>query len=103
MTYPIFLTAKMAREKSRNNVRIQNEIRTLEDNILEAVQNGKLSTIVSNSGMTINNNYYLVWKKMNIDKVLSDEMEQVISFFKQLGFNIVRKEENHAMVWQIDW
>lgn len=51
--------------------------------------------------------YYLVWKEFLINRVYKDRMEQVIQYFKRLGYGITRKENpvtnNRTFFWEIVW
>lgn len=196
-----FFTAQEARILSRKNIFIFNEIRSIENSILQAIDNGLLETIVTNTAMTdtltvfpvvnvssinistdvitsavphalqtgdvlvfqstgnlpfpitstrayyahvltpttfklnekkldaVNGTnfiniqtsgsgtiqfskqsesmrYYLVWKEYLVDNTLKDRMEQVINYFKRLGYGIARKTNpttNKTFQWEVSW
>ncbi|MCS7316745.1 MAG: hypothetical protein NZZ41_00280 [Candidatus Dojkabacteria bacterium] len=50
--------------------------------------------------------YFLVWKEIYKDRVLFDQMEVVINYFKRLGYGINRKTNqstNVTFYWEILW
>lgn len=51
--------------------------------------------------------YYLVWKEFLVNRVYKDRMEQVIQYFKRLGYGITRKENpvtnNKTFFWEVTW
>lgn len=50
--------------------------------------------------------YFLVWKEVYKDRVLFDQMDVVINYFKRLGYGINRKTNtstNVTFYWELSW
>jgi len=101
-----FLTAVEARNKSRSDITIYNEIRDIEFQILQATITGSYDVSVSNTTMTTQTSYYLSWQQTNIDAKLDDQMAAVILNFTNLGYNVARKQNQQNtpyFYWYISW
>lgn len=104
-----FPSAIDAREYSRNNTVIFNEIRDIESSILEAIDNKNFDTIISNSYMTSEQSgisYWRVWQEFDENDVLYDQMSQVIKYFQDLKYSVSRKtnmEIGNIFYWEIKW
>lgn len=106
----IFPTAEQARRGSRNNVTIHQEIRAIEEAILAAIQDGELSVQVKNSHMTsaeTGESYYLAWDGPGeADRALVDQMNNVLIYFKDMGYSIIRKTNADIptlFYWEVMW
>ena len=101
----VFMTAAEARVGARKNLTIHTEIREIENQILTAVSKGQLSVMVNNTLMTTNQDYYKVWLKQTTDRVLDDQMNEVITYFTNLGYTVTRKQRSNTayMNWEIVW
>lgn len=101
----VFMTAEQARAGARNNLLVHNEIRDIENRILTAVDVGHLSVLVGNTRMTTQQDYYKVWQKLQTDRVLDDQMNEIIKYFTNLGYTITRKQVPNTplMNWEIYW
>lgn len=110
----VFLTATEARSGARNNLTIFNEIRDLEAKILIEVDLGNLEVTVDDTVMTstdpndiaVSQSYFDVWQNLATDRVLDDQMNEVIKHFEALGYSIVRKfntETNTTFFWELKW
>lgn len=102
----IFPIASEARSASRDTTLIFNEIRTIEEAILQAITNDEFSIEVSSTIMTARSDsnieqakmYYSVWQDTlnQYDQslgnpVLKDQMNQVQLYFKDKQYTIYRK------------
>lgn len=114
----IFPSAEQARQGSRNNVIIHREIRQIEEAILDAIASGDMQVRVSTSFMTLSGSdeepgsgreYYYAWMlpdQSQADRSLIDQMNNVLIYFKDLGYSIIRKPMGASAVtfqWEIMW
>jgi hypothetical protein len=99
----IFPTAQQARSGSLDNVAIHDEIRAIEGSILVNISIGQLECDVVDSPMTLNQDYYEVWRGYIEDRNKYFQMEQVIEWFTQLNYKISRIDDNGMMNWRIQW
>ena len=113
----IFPNAEQARNGSRNNVMIHREIRHIEEAILEAIEDGLLTVVVTNSAMTLTGTneapgsgraYFTAWMAdpQVADRALVDQMNNVLIYFKDLGYSIIRKANGSNAVsfkWEVMW
>lgn len=120
----VFFDAKTARSSALDNQLLYKEIRDIEGEIINAVKSGKYSVSINDTTMTSSSpiptstygsgaDYLKVWKckdcgmTTSYDKdALADQMNQVISHFKNLGYSIERRLVNENSVtfyWLISW
>ena len=113
----IFPNAEQARSGSRNNVVIHREIRHIEEAILDAIDDGLLTVSITDSVMTLAGSndapgsgraYYTAWMAdaLTADRALVDQMNNILIYFKDLGYSIIRKSVgSNAVVfkWEILW
>lgn len=103
-----FITATQARNNSRNNITIHNEIRDIENKILLNIDDGFYECVVNNTTMTNNID---CWKVLNFlieDRVISEQLDIVKQNFIDLGYNIrTRTNANNingnTFEWVILW
>jgi len=114
-------SAALAREQSQGNSIVAQEVFIITLRILDAINDQQLSTVISatttvvvngititGSIMTGNNetgaSYYSVWKETAVDNNKSEQMSEVISYFRNLGYSIVRKSTTGTeFYWEIMW
>lgn len=113
----IFPSAEQARQGSRNNVLIHREIRHIEEAILDAIEDGLLTVNVTTSYMTLlgtdeepgsGRDYFAAWmdNAQDADRALVDQMNNVLIYFKDLGYSIIRKSTGQGALtfkWEIMW
>lgn len=113
----IFPNAEQARNGSRNNVVVHREIRHIEEAILDAIDDGLLAVEVTDSVMTLAGTnespgsgraYYASWiaDAQAADRALTDQMNNILIYFKDLGYSIIRKSTGSGAVtfkWEIMW
>jgi hypothetical protein len=113
----IFPNAEQARNGSRNNVLVHGEIRHLETAILDAIDDGLLTVVITNSVMTLAGSnetpgsgraYFTAWMAdpQVADRSLIDQMNNILIYFKDLGYSIIRKPNGSNAVsfkWEIMW
>jgi RIO-like serine/threonine protein kinase len=107
MPHTIFPSASEARFKSRNDVLIYEEIRELESEVLTAVDLNEFEVIVSSgSTMTDTPIYQQVHEGLVVDKVIRDQLDQVLRHFNNLGYNIrirTNTQTENTIQWIIQW
>lgn len=109
----VMLTATQARAKSRNDNVIFNEIRNLEQAILDAIDAGQLEVYVSGTAMTDIGSgiaesriYSKVWQGIVDDRPKDQRMAAVIKYFTELGYQIDRRTNpstGDTFRWAIFW
>lgn len=113
----IFPNAEQARKGSRNNLVIHREIRHIEEAILDAIDDGLLTVSITDSVMTLAGTsdepgsgraYFTAWMAdaIDADRALTDQMNNVLIYFKDLGYSIIRKSNGSNAVtfkWEILW
>lgn len=115
----IFPSADDARANARNNIIIFNEVRNIENEILTAISQNLLSikivdTTMTNPGTTLNGTvtpgtgypYYQAWSGIVPSRELSDQMDQVVLYFTDIGYSVsrfVNTDTNYAFYWEIMW
>lgn len=118
---PHLATAALAREQSQGNSIIAQEQFIITLRILDAISNNELSTTsgsdttVSVNGVEITGSpmtnaeglgpdYYSVWRETATDLNKSEQMSEVISYFRNLGYAIARKSTTGTeFYWEISW
>lgn len=118
---PFLATAANAREQSQGNSVIAQEVAIITLRILAAEANNQLSTTsgattqVSVNGVTITGSpmtnadetgrsYYQVWRGTATDAVKTEQMNEVIDNFRNLGYSISRKSTNGTeFYWEVLW
>ncbi len=121
MPSSFFPSASEARTLSRDNLFIFREIRDIEEQILIAQNNEAFEVTVDSTGMTsvsgdfihdhllgtdLSEEYYRVWKMLETDAVKTEQMNTVITYFKDLSYSIVRQTNPSTLdtfVWVIKW
>jgi hypothetical protein len=106
MTNITFLTARMARDKSRNNIMLHSEIRELESQILQAIDNGYYECIVFSTAMTLDEEYWKVLNNLVEDRVRSEHIKLVLAYFTNLGYTIFARtnlSQPTNFEWVIKW
>lgn len=113
----IFPNAEQARSGSRNNVTIHREIRHIEEAILAAIDAGLLMVSITDSVMTLAGSdeapgsgraYFTAWMAdpLTANRALVDQMNNILIYFKDLGYSIIRKNVGSEAVvfkWEIMW
>ena len=100
------LTATEARAKAQNDVIIFTEIRNIEDSVLSAISNGYYSTVVTGTIMTLSVTYCNVWQGATDDRAKFIQMNQVVTYFTDLGYGIERRKNadtGNTFKWIISW
>lgn len=112
-----FPAAPISREQGKNASIITQEIAILELRVLQAIANNEFtvsasdttiitinSTSVTGSPMTMSTAYYNAWKLQD-NAVKEAEMDEVIGFFRSLGYAINRISNSTGTLfhWQISW
>ena len=85
------LTASEARAKAQNDVVIFNEIRNIEDAILEAVADGQYKAEITGTTITLSVTYYNVWLGVTEDRAKYIQMGNIVTYFTDLGYSIERR------------
>jgi hypothetical protein len=114
-------SAPAAREQSQGNALVAQEVCIITLRMLAAISNNALSTVsgsqtqvtingVTITGSTMTNadstgrSYYQVWKGVQIDAAKIEQMNEVIDYFRNLGYSIVRKSVTGTeFYWEISW
>lgn len=102
----IFTNATEARRNTRNNVLIHNEVRSIENQVLAAVNNGDLDIEVTNTTITQDQSYYQVWFGIVTNPALRDQIDFVQEYFRNLGYSIQVLENTstgNTIKWRIAW
>jgi len=120
----IFLTATNARLLSENQSLITGQIAIIELSILSAISSNqftsqiKHNTTVSINGTTITGSpmtnddstaasFYNVWQGNIVDAVKKSQMDEVISYFTGLNYEISRitstGTSNTIFYWSVNW
>ena len=100
------LTASEARSKAQNDVVIFNEIRNIEDAVLEAVADGQYSTEVTGTTITLSVTYYNVWLGVTEDRAKYIQLGQIVTYFTDLGYGIERRtnqDTGNTFKWIVSW
>lgn len=111
-----FVTAKQAREKARKDTVIQGETAAIEAAVFTAVDSNLLTTTVGGSTTMTNTSagnplttaqaYYSVWQGTTTNTAYTDQMNEVIKYFVDLGYSIHRIQntsEPTVFQWVISW
>lgn len=101
-----FLTAKQARDKSRNNLLVHNEVSKIEDSILQAVNAGFYECIINNTLMCADTEFYKVINFLADDRVRLEQIQLVTQYFVDLGYTIrarTNANTNNTIEWVIKW
>lgn len=102
----IFTNATEARRNTRNNVLIHNEVRSIENQVLSAVDSGELVIEVTNTTITQDQSYYQAWFGITANPSLLDQIEFVQEYFRNLGYSIQVLENastGNTIKWRIAW
>lgn len=107
------MTSYFSASQVRNSITRQlvefYETKHLEEAILLSAIDGSISVIVTDSTMTSGDTgreYFSVWKGDVIDDSLNDHMNQVIKYFNNSGYKIIRKlntTTTNTFQWEIFW
>lgn len=108
------LTATEARAKSQNDSVIFNEIRDIEDAILNSVADGLYDATVSETTMTATDTdristarvYFNTWQGAVDDRAKFIQMSKVITYFTDLGYSIDRRTNSttgSTFSWIVSW
>lgn len=110
--------AREARQCAIKNLTVLGEIHAIETAVLTAVESGGLTATVTNgSTMTSITNYadstdtdaevyYDVWQGLVTDAAKTEEMDMVIDYFQNLGYNIARRQNSTTLStfnWVVSW
>ena len=113
-----FPTASQLRTDSLDKLAILREIRAIEEEILLAQNRNELAVNITNSPFTFfdlllpaipiqkSELYYTAWKTENQFKLENAQMSEVIDYFKNRGYSIMRKlnsVSNKTFYWEIKW
>lgn len=111
-------TAREARQCAIKNLTVLAEIHAIETAVLTAIEAGELTaTISNNTTMTSTTNYadstdtdaevyYDVWQGLITDASKEEEMDTIIDYFQNLGYNIVRRQNSATLStfkWVVSW
>lgn len=110
----VMLTAAQARAKAQNDVVIFNEIRDIEDAILNAVGNGLYEATVTGTtmtatalpGRTLAIQYFNTWQGTIDDRAKYIQMGQILTYFTNLGYSIERRvnaSTSDTFKWVVSW
>lgn len=109
----IMLTASQARAKSRNDIIIFNEIRTIELAILNASGDGDLSVEVTGTSMTSTTDeivtareYFKAWQGSVPNRAKEQQMANIVDYFYSLGYQIERRVNGatgDTFKWSVYW
>lgn len=102
----IFINAKTARNSTRNNTVIHNEVTAIENAVYANVDAGILYANVNNSTMTNSNVYYYVWNSVTTDTTKLDQLNYVKKYFTNLGYGIsivTDPNDTTSLQWNISW
>lgn len=103
----VFINATQAREDTRNNIVIHNEVRAIESAVLANVAAGVLyANVTSNTTMTDSNVYYNVYFNVTTDASKLDQINTVKNHFVDLdyGVSITEAPANSSTIsWNISW
>lgn len=102
----IFINAKTARNSTRNNTVIHNEVTAIENAVYANVDAGILYANVNNSTMTNSNVYYYVWNSITTDPTKLDQLNYVKKYFTDLGYGVSLATDPNdatALQWNISW
>jgi len=106
----VFLTATESRNKARNDLLIFDEVRTIERAVLNILDTDAYELYVSDTIMTDTTptsdsiSYFNVWQKTETDRVKTEQMNKVITYFEDMGYSIVRvlnSTTNTTFKWYI--
>lgn len=106
MTKITFLTARMARDKSRNNITIHEEIRAIESQILQSIENGYYECVVNNTTMTLDVDYWRILNNLLDDRVREEHIKIILNNFTDLGYNAYTRTNVNQPTnfeWVIKW
>ena len=110
----VMLTATEARAKSQNDSVIFNEIRDIEDAILDSVASGLYDATVNGTTMTATNTdgiatarlYFNTWRGSVDDRAKFIQMTKVVTYFTDLGYSIERRTNSitgDTFSWIVSW
>ncbi len=110
----VMLTATEARAKSQNDSVIFNEIRDIEDAILQSVAEGLYDATVNETTMTATDAngvglarvYFNTWQGAIDDRAKFIQMSKIITYFTDLGYSIERRTNNltgSTFNWIVSW
>ncbi|MBC8555206.1 MAG: hypothetical protein H8D23_36800 [Candidatus Brocadiales bacterium] len=116
-----FPTGTQARERSQGNNIVARQIAIIEISVLDAISVGEFSTVVTDTstvtiqGITITGSpmtdndvdglaYYNSWQETVVDAVKTEQMNEVILYFKHKGYSISRKSTTGTYFYfEIKW
>jgi len=117
-----FLNAEQARDCSRGNAIITEEILLINRHIIDAIANEEREAIIDSASTTTVNgvtvtgtimtdplgtgpDYRLVWTNAVTNTTLEDQMTEVIDYFTRNGFSIARVNPTAAITfyWHVRW
>ena len=117
----VFPTGAQARERAQGNNTLVQQIAIMEIAVLNAIASGAFeATVTDTSTVTVNGatvtgspmtdndtdgqNYYKVFQGTITDAVKTEQMNEVINHFTNLGYTIARKSTSGTyFFWQINW
>lgn len=113
MTVSVMLSAGQARAKAQNDLIIFNEVRDIEEAILTAIVAGSYNADVVGTTMTSTTTgveqarlYFNAWQGIVPDRAKEIQMNQVITYFTDLGYTIERKTNaltGDTLKWTVLW
>jgi len=109
-----FPNATQAREQAQNYSIISGEIQAIETAIIAAITANKFTaTVEDNTIMTeytdsslVADGYYNVWKGTVIDAVQTEQMNEIIKYFTDKGYSILRVTNTistNTLKWVVSW
>ena len=105
--FPTAIELRNRKKRSRTN---HDEIMFVQNEILLADEAGLIEVSVDTSPFTLPSTeaeaYYSVWKGLTTDRLLELQMAEVLKFFVDRGYSIVRKTNlstNNTFYWNIKW
>jgi len=112
----VMLTAAEARLKSLQDIYVLKEIRDLEEAVIIASNEGRVSVTVAttstmaknptDTGFALANEYYNTWTGVRDDRQKTLQMAKVIQYFSDLGYAIERQSNpvgETSFQWVIAW
>lgn len=113
MTVSVMLSAGQARAKAQNDLTIFGEVRDIEEAILTAIAAGNYNADVVGTVMTSTTDgvadarlYFNAWQGITPDRSKEIQMNQVITYFTDLGYTIERKTNaltGDTFKWTVLW
>lgn len=107
MSSTTFINAVQARQNTRDQSVIHDEIRSIESAILANIDAGVLYANISNgTAMTDSNVYYNVYNGLSDDATVLDQINYVTRYFINLEYGVIittNDSTGDTIRWNISW